>query len=294
MSPIVLIFDEPTRGIDVGAKNEIYRLMRDLSDRGVGILMISSDMEEVIGVSDRVAVMHEGRITGLLERGDLSEQTHSVACGRKEFQLTIPSTIYLRQSNLMINEKTFGYSFLILVVGAIVAIINPRFLSPLNLSNTANLIGLFGIFAVAQAFVIISGRDRTIGRIRHCSAWRDLHQFHSHRSVGSPHWPSSSCCCLDALIGFVHGYLVAKVGLQPFVVTLCGLLIYRGVARYYTDDATAGFPFGASFPTLEWLTSGRFYGIPHSLIAFAAHRRHDGDCPSPFGLRPLSLRGRQE
>jgi ribose transport system permease protein len=73
---------------------------------------------------------------------------------------------------------------------------------------------------------------------------------------------------LGCLIGLVHGFLVAKVGLQPFVVTLCGLLIYRGAARYYTDDATAGFPFGASFPMLEWLTTGRFYGIPHSLIAF--------------------------
>ena len=60
MQPRVLIFDEPTRGIDVGAKNEIYQLMRALADSGVAILMISSDMEEVIGVSDRIAVMHEG------------------------------------------------------------------------------------------------------------------------------------------------------------------------------------------------------------------------------------------
>jgi ribose transport system ATP-binding protein len=83
MRPRVLIFDEPTRGIDVGAKNEIYRLMRELSDQGVGILMISSDMEEIIGVSDRVAVMHEGRIAGLLERGALSEQAiMSLAVGR--------------------------------------------------------------------------------------------------------------------------------------------------------------------------------------------------------------------
>ncbi len=83
MNPSLLIFDEPTRGIDVGAKSEIYRLLRELSDRGVGILMISSDMEEVIGVSDRVAVMHEGRIAGLLERGELSEQSIlSLAVGR--------------------------------------------------------------------------------------------------------------------------------------------------------------------------------------------------------------------
>jgi len=73
MRPRVVIFDEPTRGIDVGAKNEIYQLMRGLADAGVAIIMISSDMEEVIGVSDRVAVMHEGRISGTLEREQFSE-----------------------------------------------------------------------------------------------------------------------------------------------------------------------------------------------------------------------------
>ena len=73
MQPRVVIFDEPTRGIDVGAKTEIYALMRGLADRGVAIIMISSDMEEVIGVSDRIAVMHEGRVSGLLEREQFTE-----------------------------------------------------------------------------------------------------------------------------------------------------------------------------------------------------------------------------
>ncbi|WP_108662933.1 sugar ABC transporter ATP-binding protein [Acuticoccus kandeliae] len=73
MRPNAVIFDEPTRGIDVGAKSEIYAIMRALADAGVAILMISSDMEEVIGVSDRIAVMHEGRISGMLERPDFSE-----------------------------------------------------------------------------------------------------------------------------------------------------------------------------------------------------------------------------
>jgi ribose transport system ATP-binding protein len=76
LKPRVLICDEPTRGIDVGAKAEIYRLLRllrALADAGVAVLTISSDMEEVIGVSDRVAVMHEGRIGGILERDQLSE-----------------------------------------------------------------------------------------------------------------------------------------------------------------------------------------------------------------------------
>jgi ribose transport system ATP-binding protein len=74
MQPKVMILDEPTRGIDVGAKAEIYRLMRELAARGAVILMISSDMEEVLHISDRVAVMHEGHLTGVLERADCSEE----------------------------------------------------------------------------------------------------------------------------------------------------------------------------------------------------------------------------
>ena len=73
MSPSVIVLDEPTRGIDVGAKSEIYRLMRRLADANVAVLMISSEMEEVVGVSDRVAVMREGRIMGVLEREQCSE-----------------------------------------------------------------------------------------------------------------------------------------------------------------------------------------------------------------------------
>jgi ribose transport system ATP-binding protein len=87
MQPKLIIFDEPTRGIDVGAKNEIYRLMRELADQGVGILMISSDMEEVIGVSDRIAVMHEGAIAGFLDRKRFTEENIlSLAVGRAPSQ----------------------------------------------------------------------------------------------------------------------------------------------------------------------------------------------------------------
>ncbi|MEI6645393.1 MAG: sugar ABC transporter ATP-binding protein [bacterium] len=74
MNPRLMIFDEPTRGVDVGAKAEIYQLMRALAERGVPVLMISSDMEEILGVSDRIVVMHEGRITGVLDAWQFGEE----------------------------------------------------------------------------------------------------------------------------------------------------------------------------------------------------------------------------
>lgn len=74
LKPKVLLMDEPTRGIDVGAKQEIYQLMDELASTGIAILFVSSEMEEIFGMSDRVLVMHEGRITGELPREQLTEE----------------------------------------------------------------------------------------------------------------------------------------------------------------------------------------------------------------------------
>ena len=71
----ILFIDEPTRGIDVGAKQEIYRIMRKLADRGTSILMVSSEMSELIGMSDRIIVMKEGQVAGELEPEAYSQET---------------------------------------------------------------------------------------------------------------------------------------------------------------------------------------------------------------------------
>ena len=74
MKPKLLMLDEPTRGIDIGAKREIYKLMEKLAGEGMAILFVSSEMEEVLGMSDRTYVMHEGKISGELSRDQLSEE----------------------------------------------------------------------------------------------------------------------------------------------------------------------------------------------------------------------------
>lgn len=70
----IFIFDEPTRGIDVGSKVEIYKLMNRLTEGGVGIIMISSELPEIMGMSDRILVMHEGRINGEFLAGEVTQE----------------------------------------------------------------------------------------------------------------------------------------------------------------------------------------------------------------------------
>jgi len=164
------------------------------------------------------------------------------------------------------HKKDMGLAVLIIVVGAIVYLRNPLFLSPINLGNTANLIGLFGLFAIGQGFVIMTGGiDLAVGSM---IALLGVLFVDMVGSFGVP-WPLAILItlCLGALMGLAHGILITRLKMQPFVVTLCGLLIYRGLARGYTGEATAGFPFGASYPELEWLTLGRSFGVPHSFFA---------------------------
>src|SRR5215467_12726588 len=164
-------------------------------------------------------------------------------------------------------KKDLGLFLLILVVGCVVALMNPRFLSPINLGNTANLIGLFGLFSIGEAFVIITGGiDLSIG-----SMFALLGVIYIDLLVTwqLPWWLAAAVTVLGGVVlGSIHGFLVTRLKMQPFIVTLCGLLIYRGVARYYTNDGTAGFEYGQSFPTLEWLAAGRTLGVPHSFIMF--------------------------
>jgi len=164
-------------------------------------------------------------------------------------------------------KKDLGLLVLILVVGTVTAILNPRFLSPINIANTANLIGLFGLFSIGEGFVIITGGiELSVGSVFALlgAIFIDLLVTYD------VNWLVALLLMVLAgiVIGAIHGFLIARLRLQPFVVTLCGLLIYRGVARWYTDDGTAGFQFGQSFPTLEWLTAGRSFGVPHSFITF--------------------------
>jgi ribose transport system permease protein len=163
-----------------------------------------------------------------------------------------------------VSKKDIGLLVLILVVAAGVYLRNPLFLSPNNISNTANLIGLFGLFSIAQGFVIITGGiDLSSGSM---IALLGVLFVDLVGNKGVP-WPIALVIVLilGILLGLAHALLITRLKMPPFVVTLCGLLIYRGVARGYTGDATAGFPFGSTYPGLDFFTA-RIYGVPTSLL----------------------------
>ena len=164
------------------------------------------------------------------------------------------------------NKKDLGLLILILAVGAVVAFLNPRFLLPVNLANTSNLVGLFGLSAIGQSFAIITGGiELSVGSV---IALIGVLFIDLISNEGVP-WPAAAALMvvIGLLIGLAHGLLITKLKLQPFIVTLCGLLVYRGIARFYMQDATAGFGFGQNFPALNWLTVGQTFGVPHSFIA---------------------------
>src|SRR3712207_453640 len=141
------------------------------------------------------------------------------------------------------HKKDLGLLVLILAIAAITAAINPRFLSAVNLVNMANLIGLYGLLSIGEGLAIITGGiELSIGSMFALIGVIFIDLLVNFELA----WPIATLIAIviGVILGCIHGFLVTRLRLQPFVVTLCGLLIYRVAARYYTNDSTLGFRYG--------------------------------------------------
>ncbi len=162
-------------------------------------------------------------------------------------------------------KKEFGILIILIVLCVVVSIVNPHFLSATNLQNNARLIGMFGIFSIGVGVVIMTGGiDLSVGSV--FSLFGVLLSF----MLVQWHWPwplAVAAILLAAVfLGLCHGLLVTKVRIQPFLVTLCGLLFYRGMARYIANDQTHGFGYCIGFETLHKLTTGKIFGVPMPFV----------------------------
>lgn len=169
-------------------------------------------------------------------------------------------------------RKELGILGLLIVLGALVPAIEyfyvspgrTLFFTPGNLSIIAPLVGMYGILAIGQGLIIITGGiDLSVG------SFFALLGVLLASALTVWHWPVAVAVGLALLlgpaIGWMHGALVSRVGMQPFIVTLCGLLIYRGLARVVTHDETRGFGDSSQFAYLKAYTKGVWLGLPMPL-----------------------------
>src|SRR5215210_7598452 len=162
-------------------------------------------------------------------------------------------------------RKELGTFILLVVLCIVLAILNPSFLSPANLQNLARLIGIYGIFSIGLGLVIITGGiDLSVG-----SVFALLGVLLSIFLV-EWHLPAAvavlAVIAVTTFLGLLNGFLITKVKIQPFIVTLCGLLFYRGLARFIANDETKGFGAAQGFETLQSLATGSLFGIPTPFI----------------------------
>src|SRR6266566_8640596 len=166
-------------------------------------------------------------------------------------------------------KKELGTFLLLVVLCVVVAILNPQFLSGANLQNMARLVGAYGIFSIGLGLIIITGGiDLSVGSV--------FSLLGVLLSIMLTEWHLPSVLAVLAVIaiatalGAFHGLLITRLNLQPFIVTLCGLLFYRGLARFIANDETKGFGSAAGFEGLRNLATGSLVGIPTPFVLLLA------------------------
>jgi ribose transport system permease protein len=162
-------------------------------------------------------------------------------------------------------KKELGIFILLVVLCAVVSVFNPQFLSATNLQNMARLIGAYGIFSIGLGIVIITGGiDLSVGSV--------FALLGVVLSILLTEWGWPAALAVAAVVaiamglGALHGLLITKLRIQPFIVTLCGLLFYRGLARFIADDETKGFGAARGFEWLRDLATGSLFGLPTPFV----------------------------
>ena len=280
--PKVLILDEPTRGVDVGAKAEIYRLIAELAAEGIALLVISSEMPELLGLADRILVMAGGRVVAEMPREEASEerhpeprdggQSHSKHRGdgaMTELKIERASAATdrpVRRSGLGgVIERVGTHNFsLLIALAALIAIFG--FLRPdvffllRNILNIGQAIAILGILATAQTIVIISGGlDISVGAVVGLSTvcialavgW-----------TGSPALSILFGVVVGAIAGAVNGLIITVGRINAVIATLGTMAVFRGVAFIISN----GQSISIFDPAFRFIGDGKILGVPVTIL----------------------------
>jgi rhamnose transport system permease protein/rhamnose transport system ATP-binding protein len=296
MTPRVIIFDEPTQGVDVQTKAEVHAMIADLARHGIAIILISSELPELVGMCHRILVLKEGRVTGEFARNEASqEQIMHAATGANVDQKSseerqVSEASELSHSGVGKNSndrcqaerlrlsafirKIFARRELGLVIamGAVVipvSAINPRMLSGSNLIALAMDASLLSIVAAGQMLVIITRNiDLSVASIIGLAAYISADTLRAHPGLNIL-LAVALACAVGLGCGIINGLVVTLGRVPAIVVTLGTLALYRG----FDSLVAHGKQISADQVPAAWLdlTNGSLAGVPGvALIAVAA------------------------
>ena len=278
--PKVLILDEPARGVDVGAKAEIYRLIAELAAEEIALLVISSEMPELPGLADRILVMAGGRVVSELPREEASEERilslamadnlnsrgNGAMTDLKIESVANAADRPIRRSSLgdLIERVGTHHFSLLIALAALIAIFG--FLRPdvffllRNVLNIRQAIAILGILATAQTIVIISGGlDISVGAVLGLSTvcialavgW-----------TGSPALSILFGVAVGAIAGFVNGLIITVGRINAVIATLGTMAVFRGVAFIISN----GQSISIFDPTFRFIGDGKILGVPVTIL----------------------------
>ena len=256
--PKVLILDEPTRGVDVGAKAEIHKLICDLAEKGTAIILISSELPEVMAMSDRVVTLSEGQVTGDFNpRTDDEATIAAAAVPRSAEKKKAERSAFQKGLARVLQMRELGLLVFIGLLGGYMCLTTPE-----SFANTNNFLDILKNAAIpaimaqgAMLIICAGGIDISVGSMMGLVAALAT-------MAVKTGMPAPLCLALAMAMGclfsMANGGLSLVARIHPIIVTLAGLSIYRGIMRIVMDGKEIMFlPEG-----YRALADGTWWGIP--------------------------------
>jgi len=284
--PRIFIFDEPTPGVDVQTKAEVHAVIGSLAKEGAAIIVISSELPELIGGSDRIIVLREGIVTGeFLAKDATQEGIMRVATAEttaidspSDYEVAqpgpgtppskpVPGRLSLRRlQDLLLVRREVGLLAAILIIILPATILNPRMLGGSNLRALSMDVALLSIVTVAQMLVLITRNiDLSVASVISLSAYVSAMVLKA-----SPQTPIALAiliaCTIGSLCGLINGAIITYGRIPAIVATLGTLTLFRG----FNSLLANGVQISADQVPLAWLdiTTASIFGVP--VVVFVA------------------------